>query len=218
MGDSASNMAAKTLNNSNKSYLYRTVISAAKDITLAATQDCVFLTTWQSDGKRSPNKSIFLNLSRWKALCQFAEDIDRQVDRCKYQYVVEEKCHLGGHIYATVSSHWSRVDIRFWYVPENDNSLKPGRPGLSLDFTEWEALKQSLKETYKLLRLDGVECCLFEPTHQNLMDALNCPECHPPDRFVPKREAAVESESVNSQPPAVYNPKQKFKAVYLYTE
>ena len=183
MGDSAFNMAAEMLNKSKTYYLYRSVISTSKDITLTASKDLVFLTTWQSDGKRTPNESLFFNASKWKSLRQFADEINRQVERCKYQEDVEENCHLGGNIYATVSSHWSSVDIRFWYVPENEKCFKPGRPGISLDFTEWAALDHALKETYKLLHLDEVQCCLFEAVHQNLMDALNCQECNPPLRF-----------------------------------
>lgn len=209
MGKSPSNMAAKMLSDNKKNYLFRKVISSVRNITSAATEDCVFLTTWEVEGGktvRSKSKSVFFNLFRWKTLCDFAEDVDQQIQRCKFHQTVEHRLHLGGNLHVTISSEWNKVDIRFWYVPENETELKPGKPGISLEFQEWDVLNQCMRESYELLGLDKLQSCIYQPVHQSVLEAMNCKECHPPNRFFQEPEV----EQPKKQP--VYNPKQSLLA------
>ena len=54
------------------------------------------------------------------------------------------KRHLGGNVYIHVKSPFVGVDLRQWFIPNNEETLKPGK-GIFLKSHEWKDLCDECK-------------------------------------------------------------------------
>jgi hypothetical protein len=194
-------MAAKK---SSKYFFRRHLISDRNaTITMASNGEMVFLSNWDvlpgGKSQRDKDRSIFFNLERWKSLCYYIPDLNSWIQKIENGEELEQKIHLGGNLYAGVSSEYARVDMRFWFIPRNDSVLKAGKPGIALTFEEWNEFQKHSQELNGFLNLDNVQACMVDLIHQSQRSAMNCKECHPPDRYnmdQPQQLTAGPSDSV----------------------
>ena len=93
---------------------------------------------------------------------------------------VDLKLHLGGNVYVSVSSKFPLVDIRQFWLPEQETQIKASRKGISLRSSEWEELKQvqPLIEA-AIPEISTTIPCLMRDDHMNQLGMLACRECNP---------------------------------------
>jgi hypothetical protein len=183
------NMASYKQDTQVSKYFFRRRLPSDRNanISMASNGQMIFLSNWEQlpNGKtvRDKQRSIFFNLERWKTLCFYWEDLTAGVTKARDGEYIDLKLHLGGNLHAAVSSEYGRVDIRFWYVPENGTELKAGKPGISITFQEWFNLEKLVHELNTELDLQTVDACLVDLIHESQKTAMRCKECHPPDRL-----------------------------------
>jgi hypothetical protein len=114
-----------------------------------------------ADGK----KAIFLSARSWSGFVQLMDDID---DAVKSKEEIAYCRHFGGGWYVSVTSGFSCVDIRRFYM--KDGSIKPTKTGIALRLNEWEILK---------LMLPHLSPAVGQCWHKNHEDFLRCLECCP---------------------------------------
>jgi len=126
-------------------------------------------------------KGVCLTPSRLKSLTNKLDEIDEQLKQASSSasYKVEQslyKSHLGAGIYASVGSEFKGVDLRRYWVPEEQMLPIPTRNGIFLSLAQWNSLKQKIP---KLLaahpELNSAEECF----HANQMGYIDCKECMP---------------------------------------
>src|SRR6267154_53892 len=126
-------------------------------------------------------KGVCLTTSRLKSLTNKLDEIDEQLKQASSSasYKVEQslyKSHLGAGIYASVGSEFKGVDLRRYWVPEEQMLPIPTRNGIFLSLAQWNSLKQKIP---KLLaahsELNSAEECF----HANQMGYIGCKECMP---------------------------------------
>jgi hypothetical protein len=186
-------------------YFFRRRLNSDRNanISMACNGQMIFLSNWEylSGGKtvRDKQRSIFLNLQRWKTLCFYMDDINAWIMKITAGETLEQKLHLGGNMFVSATSDFARVDIRFWYVPENRTELHAGKPGISLTFEEWYHLEKLMQEVNSELDLNSVQTCMVDLLHQSQKSAMSCAECHPQDRFqVDVSQKAIADKHIKS--------------------
>ena len=119
--------------------------------------------------------------ARLKALMGKMDEIDEELRQQKStaSYKVEKaiyKGHLGAGIYATVGGKFVGVDLRRYWVPEEQLMEMPTKNGIFLPARQWTVLKERLDE----LLASHPELLLAEECfHQNQQGMLECHECLP---------------------------------------
>jgi hypothetical protein len=128
----------------------------------------------------SPTKQIRLPLQRWKILCDLLPSIENAVGRLvagieEFQF----REHLGKNQFVTVTSSVFCVDLRQFWVPQNETNLKPTKQGIGLRLPEFRALQQTLVSiNSNIPELASVVPCREQ--HAGRQDLImNCPECSP---------------------------------------
>lgn len=133
-------------------------------------------------GKRLYPTKIGINLtpSRFMVLLYSIDAIKLNVEKLRNgETDVYLKVHLGGGIFARVSSNFHTVDIRRFFLPEGTSAPWPTRKGIALRLSEWDALVAHLDDISKLI--DAKPC--FED-HPDLSTRLRCEECSPFQPFL----------------------------------
>ena len=134
---------------------------------------------WEGD---SPSKKgVSLTLNRWKMLCYTVPDIRLAIKRIAIgEKDADLKAHLGGNMYVSVTRGYGRVDIRQFWLPENEEEIKATRKGIALCLNEWEALVSYISDIEKAVPeiMTTVPCVLAED-HMNQEGMLRCRECNP---------------------------------------
>ena len=135
------------------------------------------LRVWEN---KFPTKNgVVLPLKRYLVLRRLMSNITTALEDVCSSKQVNLKIHLGGNVHVTVNSPYACVNIRKWYTDKRDDVVKPGK-GLSLHPAQWRELcfvDSKLDRDIPALK-DTVEC-MQQGDHQNLLGALECPECCP---------------------------------------
>ena len=53
---------------------------------------------------------------------------------------VDVQYPLGDNYYVSIKKGYNVVDIRRWWVPENEHELKPTKVGITIQFNHWDIL------------------------------------------------------------------------------
>jgi hypothetical protein len=101
-----------------------------------------------------------------------------------YKYVAgqekEWRCvHIGGKLYASVSSGYPCVHLRYFFRSDDDRII-PSRNGVTLTLPMWENMKKfavELREAEPDLK--NASLCMLGTDHSNQMGFLQCGECNP---------------------------------------
>ena len=117
-------------------------------------------------------------LIRWKQVEYVLDDIDDTVHCLSHNRYASLKRHIGGNVYISAESPALTIDIRHHCLPPVDLSMHPTPQGVTLDFEQYDKLKDVDKVLPTLLpELKNMLPCQF--THQNVEEAIYCSECHP---------------------------------------
>ena len=135
------------------------------------------------EGRLYPTKKgIALNLEKWKKFSEcVSEEIDRVIHTYRENQPVNFMFDLGDDYYVSVNSGHPLVNIRRWFVPQDQQELKPTRTGIALPFWQWEKLKMAMIVAKDMLTVEQTHLgfCQDIESHQNLLSALNCGTCNP---------------------------------------
>jgi Transcriptional Coactivator p15 (PC4) len=128
-------------------------------------------------GKRYPTKTgICLSATRFASLLCELDTIDEA-----YKYVSgSEKqsvtVHIGGALYASVSSGFKCINLRyFWRAP--NNKILPTKQGISLTIPAWNNLIKCAAELRDMEEdIKSTQRCV--DNHINQLGFVNCGECN----------------------------------------
>jgi Transcriptional Coactivator p15 (PC4) len=130
--------------------------------------------------KRYPTKTgICLSHIRFSSLMWQLDEID---EAYKYVSGMENEwltVHIGGPLYASVSSGFKCVNFKYFFRASN-NKILPSKQGITLTIPIWENLMKFAAE----LRdndhdLKSAPRCTERADHMNQLTFLNCLECNP---------------------------------------
>jgi hypothetical protein len=83
-------------------------------------------------------------------------------------------------MYASVSSGFSCVNLRYFFLPSDSNKILPTKNGVALTVPMWENLYKFAPQLRELdPRLKGATLCVNGLDHLNQMGYFTCPECCP---------------------------------------
>jgi hypothetical protein len=117
-------------------------------------------------------------LIRWKQLEDALDDIDEAVHCLSHNRYASLKRHIGGNVYVSAESPALTIAIRHDWLSPVDLFMHPTPQGVTLDFEQYDKLKDVDKVLPTLLpELKNMLPCQF--THQNIEGAIYCSECHP---------------------------------------
>ncbi|KAJ8300404.1 hypothetical protein KUTeg_021923 [Tegillarca granosa] len=107
------------------------------------------------------------------------------LQRCQRLYRKKEdyKQHLGENVYLSVQKGYACVNIRQWFLPENQTSIVPTKKEIALTFKKWNNLKGAIDLVGDVFKdqLAEVTFCEDSNDHQNQMGYLTCRRCNPND-------------------------------------
>jgi hypothetical protein len=93
---------------------------------------------------------------------------------------VNLKIHIGGLVYVTIQSGYFIVNIRKYFIPENQIDEIPTRSGIALKLNEWDKLKQCFVELLRLTpEIASIQPCYSSFDHANVITMMDCEECNP---------------------------------------
>ncbi|KAJ8317944.1 hypothetical protein KUTeg_003035 [Tegillarca granosa] len=93
------------------------------------------------------------------------------------------KQDLGENVYLSVQKGYACVNIRQWFLPENQTSIVPTKKEIALTFKKWNNLKGTIDLVGDVFKdqLAEVTFCKDSNDHQNQMGYLTCRRCNPND-------------------------------------
>ena len=117
-------------------------------------------------------------LIRWAQLECVLDDIDEAVHCLSHNRYASFHRHIGGNVYVSAESPAVTIDVRYYWLSPLDNKQHPTPQGVTLDFEQYDKLKDVDKVLPTLLpELKNMLPCQF--THQNVEGATYCSECNP---------------------------------------
>jgi hypothetical protein len=108
------------------------------------------------------------------------DEIEEGVKLLRAGKPVDLKLHVGGLVYVTIQSGYFIVNIRKYFIPENQIDEIPTRSGIALKLNEWDKLKECLVELLLLApEIEAVQPCYSSFDHANVITMMDCEECNP---------------------------------------
>lgn len=146
----------------------------------------------KGNGKYPTKKGITLNLSRWLILERYKDEINElfTIRMEGEKTTEEEKIHLGGGLYVTISRKFPTVDLRHFWKPEDSNIPVPTKRGVALIQQMWKHLCEVMELIRDFVPELDHELICFD-THRNQNEQMACNECC---LFEPKEEMFEEEE------------------------
>jgi len=121
-----------------------------------------------------------LYFCRWAQFRQSFDEIDGKVTALLNNETVKYCQHIGGGHYVSVTTGFSCVDFRKFYMPKGQSEAKPTRTGIALRLKEWSEMKKLIETVNNdFPALATALPCYLQTDHQNQLSALDCRECYP---------------------------------------
>ena len=138
--------------------------------------------TKTEDLKLNTRRCLNLALNSWSLFCSNLPAIEKAVAEVEQgQPEIDCRVHIGSLFFVTVKSEFNCVDIRKWYISKQDTpslaNLRPGIPGITLKFCEFENLVQDLEVFHWSAGIELPEACALN--HENQEAAVQCSFCNP---------------------------------------
>lgn len=134
----------------------------------------------QGDKKFPTKTGTCLTPLRWKTFVDFLPEMENCVNMYDHDETVEYKRHLGGNWYVSINKGYPCVDIRKFWLPEQEERVVATRKGIALGFKEFRLLSKLVEEiNQNIPEMVDIVPCHRRDDHQNQLGALRCPECNP---------------------------------------
>ena len=116
--------------------------------------------------------AVFSVIGRVK-FCEQIPHVDAAIERAITLKPTDYRCDIGGNWHITVKDEMPFVNIRRWYLRNDENELRLSQVGVTLTFVQWNNLKMAIDEVTD--RFEDVESCW----HLSQRDVERCRECTP---------------------------------------
>ena len=122
-------------------------------------------------------KGCILTASRWAILMDHLEELETKMSEVQEgNPEINFKIHLGGNVFAAVTSPYPIVDIRLRFM--NDGTLLHTRRGVTLRFPGLMQLKECIPRVYEAIPRT-TPCYLVHKEADDEMACVTCKECSP---------------------------------------
>lgn len=136
--------SAESVSSGESSSLTVASFDVGRDIQLRAVyyngQPRIDIRHWPQEGagvRRPIKKGIPLSLQRWLSLLCYKDTVQKLMRDVRSKATpVSSRIRVSGPVHITVESPYHCVNIREWYMEEEE--LKAGAKGIVLRFSEWE--------------------------------------------------------------------------------
>jgi hypothetical protein len=142
--------------------------------------DIRFFDKRENDTYVPTKKGITLTMDQWKRLVTY--HIDSVLEKTEeYGDATDVQIHLGSNTYVTLKGDYKCVNIRKWFMPEDEEELRPTRKGIALNFTIFSMLQEVVPTINAALgdAYISTELCEHSDSHNNQMGMLRCKTCNP---------------------------------------
>ncbi len=128
------------------------------------------------ENKRPTTNGITLTLQRCNELYSILPDVVIHVDQLRRNEPTFYRRHIGGNWFVVMEMGYDTVNIRKFWLPDNETSIRATRKGVSLTFNQFEELKNGLRilDTF-VPELNRVVPCYLSGKHVRDF----CKECSP---------------------------------------
>ena len=129
---------------------------------------------------QTKGREVALTLHRFNQLCVVMEDVQVAAQLLSEEDIpnLKLRLHLGSNYHVSVTSGYSCVDVRRFYVPKGKKELQPTRCGMALRLREWADLYKALPSIKEgLPELVNFVPCYLGPEHED-----KCKTCYPNDQ------------------------------------
>jgi len=130
--------------------------------------------------EKNSQKSATFTPTRWASFLLCLDEIDSQLDKMFRGEEVSYRNHYGGGWHVSVTSGFQCVDLRKFYIPFGEKTVKPTKTGIALRLTEWAVFKEEVQALHRdnPIVANFVPCFLSQD-HTNLESIRACRECNP---------------------------------------
>ena len=136
-----------------------------------------------SKGFKKPyptKEGVTLTPSRFSRLSSYVDIIDEHIRRLEAGDVFEFRRHLGGEYFCDIKGGIHAINIRKYFVPNNQFMPIPTKNGISMTMEEWRNFKDKIPDIKDLsMELDNALPCFFQLSHSNQEAMFMCYECNP---------------------------------------
>ena len=121
----------------------------------------------------------YLHNYRWAQLLLQLDEIERNVSMLlSEEEDVKYQNHLGGGVYASVTSHFYCVDFRRFFLPRGTTTAKPTRRGVALRISEFKQLHNVIASiNTDFPELASAIPCYLQQDHNSQETVAVCREC-----------------------------------------
>ncbi len=119
---------------------------------------------------------VTLTLQRCNELYSIVPEITIRIDQLRRNEPTLYRRHIGGNWFVTMETGFNTVDIRKFWLPDNETSIRATRKGVSLTFNQFDELKNGLRTIEGFVpELNRVVPCYLTGNHHRDL----CRECSP---------------------------------------
>ncbi|OWF48793.1 hypothetical protein KP79_PYT14618 [Mizuhopecten yessoensis] len=133
-------------------------------------------------------KGIALDLEKWLNLhCWLQDTVNETIEAYDDPVIdADMMIHLGSFYYVSLKQGYPVVNIRRWFLPENEDEIKPQRTCITLTFKQWGKLKDAMIVLQDMFgsEMDKVTFRELSDDHQNQMGMVECKKCNPYGTFI----------------------------------
>ena len=104
-----------------------------------------------NNGKLYPTMyGISMDNEMWLTFQSRLQEIDDRLivnKNCNHSDM-NTRIHMGDNFYASLTSDFSTIHIRKWFIPRNERNFQPSRQGITLTYGQWLNLKSARDSLY----------------------------------------------------------------------
>ena len=127
---------------------------------------------------KTTKKEALFTSSRWASFLLRLDEIDNELCKLTQGEDVAYRIHYGGGWHASLTKGFRCIDLRKFYVPFGETTIKPTKTGIALRLDEWPRFKQAIANLHRdnPVVTNFVPCFLAQDhtTPQGLNSCLEC--------------------------------------------
>jgi hypothetical protein len=117
---------------------------------------------------------------RWAVFRRIIPKIDQMIHLAKDEPETTYKAHLGRGIYLEINPEFRHVDIRSYFMLDDQITVQATKRGICLSFSQWRILTNLIADLHrKKPYLLSIQPCFEQVGHQELLNNFDCRECVP---------------------------------------
>ena len=127
---------------------------------------------------KGTKKEAVFTPDRWASFILLLNEIDNQLCKVTQGEHVAYRIHYGGGWHVSLTNGFRCIDLRKFYVPFAETTIKPTKTGIALRLDEWPRFEQAIANLHRdnPVVTNCVPCFLAQDhtTPQGLNSCLEC--------------------------------------------